>query len=184
MSICRDESGRQVVHAGPTNPAAAGWTGGPGQRAAGDMPAATPICHALRVSGETLVHLAEEMRERQHAFRRTGGSHAAAVFAADGTILSFAEDIGRCNALDKSVGKLILAGRLAEGCGVMLSGRVNYEIVGKAARAGIELIAAVSAPTSLAIEAAEESGLTLCAFVRDDRATVFTHRERVVEAER
>ena len=79
----------------------------------------------------------------------------------------------------KFLGKCVLAGRRTGGCGVALSGRVSFELVAKAVRAGLELMAAVSAPTSLAIDAAERAGITLCAFVRDDRVTAYSHPHRV-----
>jgi FdhD protein len=95
-------------------------------------------------------------------------------------MISFAEDIGRHNALDKAIGKLLLAGRKTAGLGAVLSGRVSLEMVSKSARAGIEVISAVSAPTSLGLEAATRCNITLCAFVRADRATVFANPERIL----
>ena len=133
----------------------------------------------LRVSPALLADAVEAMRSRQEVFQETGAAHAAAIFTPDGEIISFAEDIGRHNALDKAIGACILAGRATTGCGVALSGRVSFELVVKCARAGLELISAVSAPTSLAVEAATRSGITLCAFVREGRATVYTCPERV-----
>jgi len=120
------------------------------------------------------------MRERQKLFEACGGTHAAAVFAADGNIISFAEDSGRHNALDKAIGKCLLADTPVAGRGVALTSRLSLEMVSRCARSGIELIAAVSAPTSMAIDVAERCNITLCAFVRETRATVFTHQKRVV----
>ncbi len=117
--------------------------------------------------------------QRQELFRACGGTHAAALFDGEGRILALAEDIGRHNALDKAVGMLLLQGGSAAGCGVFLSGRLSFELVGKCTRAGIELLAAVSAPTLLAVQAAERSGITLLAFVRENRATVFTGSQRL-----
>jgi FdhD protein len=94
-------------------------------------------------------------------------------------VVSFAEDIGRHNAPDKAIGKILLAGKTATGCGVVLSGRVSFEMVSKCSLAGIEVILAVSAPTSLAIDASSVRGITLCAFVRGGGATIFTHPERI-----
>lgn len=119
------------------------------------------------------------MEKRQLLFQETGGSHAAAIFSSTGEILSMAEDVGRHNALDKAIGRALLEGIDIAGTGAALSGRVSLELAIKAARAGIEVISAVSAPTSLALEVAQRTGLTLCGFVRSQRATVYTHPERV-----
>ena len=100
--------------------------------------------------------------------------------ATHGPILACAEDAGRHNALDKAIGKCLLAGIPTAGRGVALTSRLSLEMVGKCARAGVELITAVSAPTSLAIDVARNCNITLCAFVRETRATVFTHPNRVV----
>jgi FdhD protein len=128
--------------------------------------------HVLRLVYATL-------RKKQPLFKASGGAHAAAVFDKTGTILASAEDAGRHNALDKAVGKCLLSGISTHGRGVALTSRLSLEMVGKCARAGVELIAAVSAPTTLAIDVAEKTGITLCAFVRETRATVFTHPERI-----
>jgi FdhD protein len=152
-----------------------------GVRSIQSLVASATVERTLVISAERLVALADMMRERQEIFHSTGGTHAAAIFHENGDICSFAEDIGRHNALDKAVGKLLLAGGVSGSCGVMLSGRVSFEMVAKAARAGIELIAAVSAPTSMAIEAAEKCGITLCCFVRQKRLTVFTNPERITD---
>ena len=110
---------------------------------------------------------------------KTGGTHAAGVFDTNGRTLSFAEDLGRHNAMDKAIGKCLLDGLLTDGCGISLSGRASFEMVSKAARAKLELVASVSAPSSLAIEAAERAGITLCGFVRSGCANVYTHPERI-----
>jgi len=136
---------------------------------------------SLTAPAPVLLELVERMRERQAAFALTGGTHAAAVFDGSGRIVSLAEDVGRHNALDKAVGGLLLRGGDAAGCGVGLSGRAGFDLVAKCARAGIELVAAVSAPTSLAVEAAQRCGLTLCGFVREDRVTVYTHPHRILQ---
>ena len=139
-----------------------------------------PTCgEALRVSLATLLDVHERMKSSQTLFRETGGAHAAAIFTPEGEIAAFAEDIGRHNALDKAIGKCILLEKSTAGLGLAFSGRASFEIVVKAARAGIELIAAVSAPSSLAVEAAERCGITLCGFVRGDRATIYTGESRI-----
>jgi len=133
----------------------------------------------LRVSPIVLRIVAQQMRDQQDLFARTGGTHAAAIFSADGKIVAMGEDIGRHNALDKAVGKCLLKDRSLCGCGVMLSSRISLEMLAKSAQAGLEIVAGFSAPTSLAIEVAERCGITLCGFVRDDRATVYTHPHRL-----
>ncbi len=144
------------------------------------MLAGTSACgQTLRVPPEIPTGAIEHMQSRQQIFRATGGSHAAAVFDGTGEIASLAEDIGRHIALDKAIGKCLLARRPTAGYGVALSGRVSLEMVAKSARAGIELITAVSAPSSLAIEAARHWNITLCGFVRSGRANVYTCPERI-----
>jgi FdhD protein len=128
-----------------------------------------------------LLAVQEEMRRRQQIFAQTGGTHAAAIFNRQGNVVAFAEDIGRHNALDKCIGQCLLAGEPTAGCGAALSGRLSLEMVVKAARAGIEIIAAVSAPSSLAVDAATHCGITLCGFVREDRLTAFSHPARITQ---
>lgn len=122
------------------------------------------------------------LRENQRLFEASGGTHGAALFDAGGQILSFAEDTGRHNALDKAIGKCLLEDVKTAGLGAVLTSRLSLEMVSRCARAGIELVAAVSAPTSLAIDVAYACNITLCAFVRETRATVFTHPRRVIAA--
>ncbi len=130
-----------------------------------------------------LVVAARDMQARQELFQRTGGTHAAGILSAKGELIALGEDIGRHNALDKAIGRCILGKRPTDGCGLVLSGRVSVELIVKAARAGIELVAAVSAPSSLAIDAAKRCNITLCGFVRDTRATVYTHPHRIIGLE-
>ena len=133
----------------------------------------------MRIDCGVLKEAGEKLRERQALFEACGGTHAAGIFDADGELVAHAEDTGRHNALDKAIGRCIRSGCTPAGCGVVLSGRVSLEMVAKCVRAGIELISAISAPTSLAVELADRCGVTLCAFVRETRATVFTHSQRV-----
>lgn len=137
---------------------------------------------ALRLPCAVLRTARQALRERQTLFSGSGGSHAAGLFTTDGTLLAMAEDAGRHNALDKAIGKCLEQGIATAGCGAVLSGRTSLEMVSKCARAGIELVSAVSAPTSLAIDVAEHCDITLCGFVREERATVFSHPRRVLEA--
>ncbi len=137
------------------------------------------VGQSLSVTTALLLSIVDDMRARQRLFSQTGGTHAAAIFSSAGDIIAFSEDIGRHNALDKAIGKCLLAEIPTAGSGVVLSGRVSFELVAKSARAGLELIAAVSAVSSLAVEAAQRCNITLCGFVRDDRLTVYTHPERI-----
>jgi FdhD protein len=145
------------------------------------MAAVPAVASSLTISERGCQELPVRLREAQPVFEATGGVHAAAVFDAGGATLSSAEDIGRHNAMDKAIGACLLAGRATAGCGIVLSGRVSFELVAKAARAGIELILAVSGPTSLAVEAADGWNITLCGFVRGDRMNVYTHPQRIRE---
>ena len=139
----------------------------------------TPVGDSLHVSASLLRDVVQHMHARQVLFRRSGGAHGAGVFDANGELIAMAEDIGRHNALDKALGKCLLRGVPLESRGAALSGRISLELVAKAARAGLEILAAVSAPSSLAIEAAERCNITLCGFVRVERATVYTHPQRI-----
>jgi FdhD protein len=143
-----------------------------------------PVSHTLRLSSAALPHFMAEMRQQQTVFTHTGGAHAAALFSADGRLQAFAEDLGRHNALDKVIGKCLLEGRNLRACIAVLSSRLSYELVAKAARAGIEVVAAVSAPSSLAIKVAQRCGITLCGFVRNEFATVYSHPQRIEELAR
>lgn len=125
--------------------------------------------------------LPDRLREAQKAFDRTGGLHAAGLFDRSGELCCAREDVGRHNAVDKVVGATVLAPGLPDPSDLVLavSGRVSFEIVQKAAVAGISVIAAVSAPSSLAVAAASRLGVTLAAFVRGETYNIYTHPERV-----
>ncbi len=135
----------------------------------------------LRVPLGLLQTLPDVLRQHQAAFTATGALHAAGLFTADGTLLDVREDVGRHNAVDKLLGAALLAGRLPLHDHVLvLSGRVAFELVQKAALAGVPLLVAVGAPSSLAVEVAERAGITVLGFVRGDRANIYTHPQRVV----
>ena len=119
------------------------------------------------------------MNSLQHSFRQSGGTHAAAAFTIHGELLSLMEDIGRHNAVDKVIGELILSEKICQASCLTVSGRVSYEIVIKCFSAGIPFLAAVSAPSSLAVDYAKELGITLFAFCRDNRATCYSNPQRV-----
>ncbi len=132
------------------------------------------------VSRDTIVALPAALRAAQEAFEATGGLHAAGLFDAAGRLQGIREDVGRHNALDKLVGAMALADGLPLATAVLLvSGRVSFEIVQKAAMAGIPVTCAVSAPTDLAVEAAERFGMTLVGFLRGDGFNVYAHPERI-----
>jgi len=138
------------------------------------------VSSSLRVSPATLSALPDRLRAAQPLFARTGGVHASGLFDAGGTIELAREDVGRHNALDKIIGWASAAGRLPLADRLLVvSGRVSYEIVQKAIAAGLPLVAAVGAPSTLAVELAEEFAVTLVGFLRDGGMNVYTHGERV-----
>jgi FdhD protein len=140
-----------------------------------------PLPDGPEVGEATLLAMPATLRARQQVFAATGGLHAAGLFAPDGRLMLLREDIGRHNAVDKVVGAAALAGDLPLHERVlMVSGRAGFEIVQKAAVAGIPVVAAVSAPSSLAAAAAERLGMTLVGFLRADGFNVYTRPERVV----
>ena len=132
------------------------------------------------VSRAVVLALPNLLRAAQRAFDETGGLHAAALFTAGGELIVIREDVGRHNALDKVVGSQVLAGSMPlHDRLLMVSGRVSFEIVQKAAVAGIPIVCAVSAPSDLAIETAERLGVTLVGFLRGDGFNVYAHDRRI-----
>jgi len=144
-----------------------------------------PVASAELASAVLIAACVARLRSVQRTFARTGGTHAAAAFTVGGARLAGHEDVGRHNAVDKTIGGLLrrrLVGRGAMGTPpfvLAVSGRASFEIVQKAAVAGIPVVASVSAASSLAVDLADATGITLAAFVRDGRASIYTHPERL-----
>ncbi|MCA9600685.1 MAG: formate dehydrogenase accessory sulfurtransferase FdhD [Myxococcales bacterium] len=136
-----------------------------------------PVPSDARVPGALIAHAMAHLRASQRLFRATGGLHGAVAVAGDGTLLAAAEDVGRHNAVDKVSGALLRRGEDAPLLAV--SGRIGFEIVQKAAAARFVAVAGVSAPSSLAIDLAERTGMVLAGFVRDGRMNVYAGRERI-----
>ena len=140
-----------------------------------------PAGDAARIDAATLYGLPDALRGAQRLFDSTGGLHGAGLFTADGEVLVVREDVGRHNAVDKVLGWALLHRRVpATGCVLMVSGRASFELVQKAAMAGVPVLAAVSAPSSLAVELAAETGMTLVGFLRGTAMNVYAGAERIV----
>jgi FdhD protein len=140
-----------------------------------------PISADVQVNAETLLALPARLRAEQAVFDRTGGLHAAALFSPDGTLLRVREDVGRHNAMDKLIGSALLTNEIPLAEAVLLvSGRLSFELVQKAGRAGVAILAGVSAPSSLAVELAADRGMTLVGFLREERFNVYTGGQRVL----
>jgi FdhD protein len=139
-----------------------------------------PLADSPQVSAAIIHALPQRQRVAQAVFEQTGGLHATALFSLEGELLLVREDVGRHNAFDKVVGASLLAGQFPlQQQLVLVSGRASFELVQKAAMAGVAILAAVGAPSSLAVEAAEEFGLTLLGFVRQDRFNIYSHEARI-----
>ncbi len=144
------------------------------------LPHAPLATDETRFDPVVLAALPDRLREAQRVFSRTGGLHAAGLFSAAGDLIAVREDVGRHNAVDKIVGWALLNDRLPlAGCVLLVSGRASFELVQKAVLAGIPLLAAVSAPSSLAADLAEEAGLTLVGFLRGLSMNVYTGTQRL-----
>jgi FdhD protein len=139
-----------------------------------------PVAEGPAVGVTVLLGLPDALRRGQRVFDSTGGLHAAGLFTVEGELVTVREDVGRHNAVDKVIGEQLLAGGLPLAERILqVSGRLSFELVQKAAVAGVPLLSAVGAPSSLAVEAAERLGVTLVGFVRDGGLNVYTHPERL-----
>ena len=134
---------------------------------------------AFSISTAALKSLPEALRARQTEFVRTGGLHATASFDAGGAIVRVREDVGRHNAFDKLAGSYLADGTLASH-GILLSGRASFELLQKAAVAGVPVVASIGPPSSLAVELAQDQGITLAGFLKSDRFNVYAGAERIL----
>jgi FdhD protein len=141
-----------------------------------------PVASPLSLSGAALLKLMARLPASQAVFKDTGGTHAVALADPAGEVFLHAEDVGRHNAMDKVIGQALLQRRPLSGLVALLSGRISFEMALKAIRAGIPILAAVSAPTSMALSLAEELNLTTVGFARGDRMNIYTHPERISTA--
>ena len=138
-----------------------------------------PVTRHFEVNSQFITKAFKNAQEKQDLFTQTGGSHAASAANAKGETLCLFEDIGRHNAVDKVVGYLLENNLLKQACILTVSGRISFEIIQKCNRAGIPVLAAISAPSSLAVKYAKETGITLAAFCRDQRATFYSGFHRL-----
>ena len=137
--------------------------------------------NSLSVNATVLHGLQDTLRKQQLIFESTGGIHASALFTLDGNFMMLREDVGRHNALDKIIGAALLNDQLPlNNCILLLSGRASFELLQKASMAGIKIVVAVGAPSSLAVELAKETGITLVGFLRNDRYNIYTGTNRII----
>lgn len=139
------------------------------------------VSEQILVGKQLLFEMPNKLRIAQKVFEHTGGLHACGLFDLDGNLISHNEDVGRHNALDKLIGSMLMKGsNEAANAILMLSGRISFELVQKALRAGIQMIAAVGAPSSLAVNLAEEFGITLIGFLKNEKFNIYTGKQRVI----
>jgi FdhD protein len=169
--------GRRRMRAGPAGCGLCGI-----ESLAEALPALPRVASALRVTGGTIVSAMQSIETLQVLNRETGAAHAAALYRPDQGVTDIREDVGRHNALDKLAGGLARKGQDARGGVILMTSRLSVELVQKAVMMGADVLAGISAPTSLAIEEAASAGLTLVGLVRRDGLVVYTHAERISDA--
>ena len=140
-----------------------------------------PVVSALTVTASALLDLMGRMHQEQTVFQETGGTHGVALATPEGAFFLLAEDVGRHNAMDKVIGRALLQRRDLSGMVALLSGRISFEMALKTIRAGIPILAAISAPTSMALNLAQELNLTLVGFARNRRLNIYTHPHRLLD---
>lgn len=141
----------------------------------------TPVKNTIQLSIKQMFAIIDKLYQQQKLQQLTGSAHAAGILNKHGELVAVSEDVGRHNALDKVIGKILLTQEKPFNCGLVLSGRVSFEMVAKAVKAGVEIIIAVSAPSSLAIEMAEHWNITLCGFAREQKINIYTHPSRIID---
>jgi FdhD protein len=145
-----------------------------------DIASGKKIVNANKIAADVLYSLGGKLREKQKVFEFTGGLHAAALFDVQGNLLVLREDVGRHNALDKLIGYFVLKDAVpVENAILLLSGRASFELIQKAGTAGIKWVAAIGAPSSLAVETAEQFGITLIGFLRSSGFNIYSHPESI-----
>ncbi len=138
------------------------------------------ISSDVKIEAEVVWRMVRELNLRGEKYKETGGTHSAMLCKVDGEVISFAEDVGRHNAVDKVIGAALIEGVDFGGCALMSSGRQSSEMVLKAARSGVPVVASVAAPLASGIQVARVTGITLVCFVRGRRMNVYSHNERVI----